>query len=439
MKAKYVLLAILLATLLASPAFGFWHPPPPPEEVPPHPTFAVLINGEWAPLSNRYEFIEPEDNFCDDVTVEVFLYNVTDLYGYEFSLTWSTTYFELKNWVVESVWPSQFVVKPTATYAGSCPYEQVVAAMAPSTGVTGDIKLATLTFHIINDVCWLQGNITGAFVVTGKASDSCSVPIQLCDSINGNWKFVPVKPKIYMDPADEINWIVGDKYTLTIWAENVVKLKDVEFLIKWHGRYDASWGIWSPILKTTDKDIVINEDVFPAANRSAFQLTVNSPACGNYTSDPVGSVYLKIVMDCTYPLINGTFWIMKMTFTKCDPWFCGRQPGYTRTGEHGWICENASTPIYFDWGCFSVKCPGDACMWFYDTVTVENAKFTFLPIPGDLDGNGHVDIADLTIIAGKYGSANAFDLAEYNLDGADGIDIFDVVIVAKNFCRTSPF
>jgi hypothetical protein len=398
-----------------------------------------MINGEWGTSSKPYELVEPETGFCDDITVEVWIGNVEDLYGYEFKLTWDTTFFALKSWVVAPVWPSQYVVKPDATYTGTSPYHQVVVAMAPSTGVSGNILLATLTFHIVNDVCWLQGNLTKVFKLKDyKASDSCSQEIELCTPKHGYVKLVPVQPRVYLDPAKEVNWVVGDKYTLTVWAENVVKLKDVEIYVTWSSRYDTDWGIYSPILYTTDKDVVVNGDVFPKAKRIVDILTVTSSKCGNYSTPQDGEVYLKIVMADTYPLINGTFWIMKITFTKCDPWYCGRQPGYTRTGEHGWICENATTNIDIT-GKFSVKCPDDADMLFGTDVIVEPAMFTFMPIPGDLDGSGHVDIADLIIIAGKYGSTKAFDLLEYDLTGDGRIDIFDIVVVAKNICRTSPF
>jgi hypothetical protein len=43
MKSKY-LIAILLAAMMTTPVFAFWHPP---HEEPPCPWFGVMINGEW--------------------------------------------------------------------------------------------------------------------------------------------------------------------------------------------------------------------------------------------------------------------------------------------------------------------------------------------------------------------------------------------------------
>jgi hypothetical protein len=68
-----------------------------------------------------------------------------------------------------------------------------------------------------------------------------------------------------------------------------------------------------------------------------------------------------------------------------------------------------------------------------------DAMYIFMPVPGDLDGNGHVDIVDLSLIAGFYGTKKEPYYTYYDLNGDCTIDIFDIVIVAKNFCRTSPF
>lgn len=442
---KYALLAILMSMLLVAPAFAFWHPPPPDQEIPPCPFFGVLINGEWSSAGDRYEFVEPFDSYCDEVTVDVFIYNVTDLYGYEFELTWNSVYFSLISWTVHETWPSQFVVMPDATYDGSKPYKQVVAAMAPSIGVDGDFLLATLVFHIDNDVCWAQAPfITGKFDLKNlKASNSCSGIICLCDEMDGYWKFIPVQPHIWIDPEDEVNSKVGDKFTATVWLENITKMHDFNIVIWWWGFHVLPEDFYTSLLYTdVTTDVVINEEVFPAEN-STVVINNQTYPCGRYTFLPVSYVQVIVTMDPGYPLINGTMWLFSVTFTKCDPWFCGAQPGYEidlRT--HEMKCQNASTELYLT-GCLSVLCPDPAILDLYTDVLVDNGMYTFAPIPGDLDGNGHVDVEDIMIEVGYYGKGNSeapwswigyyYDL---NKDGY--IDVYDVVIVAKNFCRTVP-
>jgi hypothetical protein len=445
---KYKLLATLLAAaMLVSPVLGFWHPPE--EEYPQHPAFAVLINGKYT-----WTFKEPADNFCDTFTVEVGILNVTDLFGYEFKLWWDTTYFNLVSYTVEQTWPSQFQWLPAADYDLSAPYQQVVVAMDPSLGVDGDIKVATLTFHINNDVCYHQGTVSGWFYLTDvKASNSCSGKIELCDTHNAYWEFVPKKPKIYIDPATINCSKVGTTFEVTVVLKDIVKMTDFSVCIQWNGKVvmvdSCGIGFYTALLYTKKENVAINEDVFPKANRTTSTITVTSPKCGVYQADPVGSVCVNVVMDPSFPLINGTVWLFKVTFTQCDPWYCGAQPLYTDNGDHTWTLEKGSTDIYFVDGYISVKCPTAWNMLIGVEVDYANAHYDFIPIPGDLDGSGHTGSEDLLIEAAYYGtvdqwcvvpafgSANAYNYF-YDLNKDGFIDIYDLVIVAKNFCRDKP-
>ena len=92
----------------------------------------------------------------------------------------------------------------------------------------------------------------------------------------------------------------------------------------------------------------------------------------------------------------------------------------------------------------------DYIPWISCCIASENqAKFTFMPVPGDLTGDGKVDIKDLTLIASKYclkwtctSPSNLKKWIEryyydFNKDGH--IDIFDIIVVSKNWERTCPF
>lgn len=61
--------------------------------------------------------------------------------------------------------------------------------------------------------------------------------------------------------------------------------------------------------------------------------------------------------------------------------------------------------------------------------------FELRPVLGDLNLDGHIDIEDLSAIAKAYG--DTIDLT-FDINHDDIVDIYDVVIVAKNFCRTEP-
>jgi hypothetical protein len=159
--------------------------------------------------------------------------------------------------------------------------------------------------------------------------------------------------------------------------------------------------------------------------------------------------------------------------------------------DHGiWypsICENF---IYIS-GYIDVVCPTPKNQVLYDMVngvkvwswqrdilakkglpkvwTDPPAYYQFRAVPGDFSLDGHADIEDLAAIAKVYGKSYLLprdgwpfycnyppgpaDLTEWYYSAADGmyhyfpdfdlngdgvVDVFDVVIVAKNFCRTTP-
>jgi hypothetical protein len=60
--------------------------------------------------------------------------------------------------------------------------------------------------------------------------------------------------------------------------------------------------------------------------------------------------------------------------------------------------------------------------------------YIFSPIQGDIDNNGNVEIFDLRTIAALYGTVNT----TYDLTGDGFIDIFDLVVIARNFSFTYP-
>jgi hypothetical protein len=347
------------------------------------------------------------------------------------------------------------VIKPAASYTGAYPYLQVVTALHPAVGVSGPaFKLATLTFHIDEDVCWNQVMVDGWFqIIDYKASNSCGQPLepQMCAPVNAYWQFFAAQPHVDMEPAlpdGEVNWKVGDKWTLTLTVENITKVSDVHLWVDWIG-YHHTLGedFYTVLLCTTKADVSINDALFPLAKMvAAPTITVDSPLCNKRygsAAEVDGYVGIEFAMKANY-LVNVTDnaheWIAKITFTKCDPWFCGAQPLYTPKDDHDWLLENASTPIWYDGASyFSVQCPGLDYQHFYSAVLVDNTKYTFAPVPGDLTGDGKVDIDDLTIEIGYYGlDWSTWTGYYYDLNKSHLIDIYDIVIVAKNMGREAP-
>jgi hypothetical protein len=459
---KYRLLTVvLIALMLFSPimsAAAFWHPE---DEVPECAdgiaVFGVLIEGEGTTSTERFNFTEPEYGYCTEFTVEVWILSVEDLYGYEFKLSWNEDYFTLVGYVVEETWENQFKIRPEDTYDMSSPYHQAVVAVAPSPGVTGEFKLATLTFHIYNDACWAwDEDLLGRFYIYDYlAKDSCTAQIRLCCPLHGYWRFIPTQPKIYLDPALEENCVIYDEFTMTIWVEDILKMKSIHFRLHWFGHSVLYLG--NRELIHLEK-YVINEDVLPEAEMATGYPDID------LDQGPVESwLNVSIVMDDDFPLINGTFWLMELTFEKQDPWYCGGQPGYIIDEDtHEITTVNATTDILFYYGWFDVECPDLEYIEFGDVfgdMTGErdyaiygNAEYIFDTVPGDLTGDGVVDLDDLMIIASLYcfptgfpdpysphsafpAQPHGFWLYYYDFSGDDHIGLEEIIVVSKNFGR----
>lgn len=268
----------------------------------------------------------------------------------------------------------------------------------------------------------------------------------------------------------------GENFNLEIWVRDMTRMKDLFFNITWKGRYqpyDGGPGPWFP--NGSDlyqymplflyERLTINSEVFPASLRKVL---INNhqdvdPATG------VGWAALSIDMrmiDPRYPLINGTFKVCDITFKVEDPWFCGRQPCYSF--DETLVTDFARTYFVFYQGWFSVVCGeiqaiyfgtlyGDAGYWngtcwtgypgkalyysldepYYSIRAM--GRYTFDPIPGDLDLSGQVDIGDVMIISSYYGRpVDTYPNMYYDLDKSGIIDVFDIVAVTKNFGRTEP-
>jgi hypothetical protein len=75
-------------------------------------------------------------------------------------------------------------------------------------------------------------------------------------------------------------------------------------------------------------------------------------------------------------------------------------------------------------------------------INVNQAAYTFLPIQGDVNNDGTVNIQDIRTVAAYYGMTIAdpeWPLAsKYDLTGDNAIDVFDLVVVSTNFGFTYP-
>lgn len=433
----------------------------------PHPELAMKINGEWT-LINETLGIDDPYIFegiveCTTFEVEIMIVDVTDLYAYSFIVDWSDAadYIELTDYEVKHIHSDDFVIKSEAT---ETTYEQAVTAISPAVGFDGTAALANLWFHIYEDTQWpyqLEFEIT----LTGDLADSCDQPID--HSEQSGWiKLDPVQPVIKMLPPVVYKSVVGETFEVQFEIQNIVKMKSFHFRVTW----DADQ-------LTTDAQNVWIKDFLPPPYEDTFIYV------GEF--DGIGYLDIEAWMPCEKPYISGTGELFGIRFTTLNPWDDSNSstpdippylvveadpPEIPHPIWYPGICWNwINIGGYIDKGCgegvhyqylgdedgVSVKGPDkfdDDCKpetkFFYDEPCHYGegqyiiGYYEFRPIPGDLNMDGHVDIEDLSAIAKCYGATptnsdwNYCD--DFDLDGSDAVDIFDVVIVAKNFCRTEP-
>jgi len=250
------------------------------------------------------------------------------------------------------------------------------------------------------------------------------------------------QPRIYLSPEAKIDWAINRNFTLDIWVENVSGLRAIYLELYWTGRYDNRVSGWFQIINSSKTEIITYTDILPEPYKS-YKLFLT-------TSEKKSWIKFLCLLECDTPPQNGTAKIISIEFVELDPWEGGLQPQYIKD-EHEWTPDNATSDIVIWWGYFLVE-QQDALQYLYfgeffgDEESVENralfdnSKFVFMPIPGDLDGNGEVNAKDLDIITlfyneGVSGHPNTY----YDLNRDGVIDIYDIVIVAKNYGKTDPF
>jgi hypothetical protein len=100
----------------------------------------------------------------------------------------------------------------------------------------------------------------------------------------------------------------------------------------------------------------------------------------------------------------------------------------------GWANDLTDT-IFFQWANVSYSVGPDLRYERGGLMQVDvgsDFAYTFSPIKGDIDNNGVVNIFDLRTVAFYYGQVNM----QYDLNGDNFIDVFDLVLISTNIGYT---
>jgi hypothetical protein len=476
-----VLIGALVLSALPIATFAF---------VQPGPEFCLKINGSFTPL------VLKGIQYCTTFDVSVIALEFEDLYAYEWNVTWNDQYFSLVDHEVKHIHSADFVlveeVLDTDGNGLDDTYHQAVTAVAPAEGFTGTAAMANLQFHVDNDVQWTGAGIyTQVFFIVGigdadpsvatKAVDSCTEDIPHSDQ--GSWvEFRPVQPTIKMLPPVTYKSVVDETFEVQFEIQDIVKMKSFHL-----------WIYYDDTQLTTDAQNVWIKDFLPPPYEVAKILFTY------HVQGYIGIIELEVQIPCEKSCINGTGELFGIRFTTLNPWndhnsktvdippyhvydsveiphpIWYPEPCWNYINIYGFIDKvdnhiqnlgaldgvrvkgpnvnplnpptytlNGKTAdkfIYSD-GVTSYKCPdwGNAYIIGY---------YEFRPIPGDLDLDGHADIIDLSAMAKYYGRFSTDGLPDppypawakikgFDLNGDLIIDVYDVVIVAKNICRTEP-
>jgi hypothetical protein len=359
----------------------------------------------YTPYTTTMLYIDPptiDKNAIEEsttFTVEVKIANVTDLYGFDLKLTWNDTLLDLASVGYQAnlniIW-TDWDVAMNNTGAGW--YRLVAHERTAENGFTGDATLINLTFHIKYGPCYIEEGYQLSTLIhfaLVKLSDSNSDPI--CTKVqDAKYTIHALKPKLEMRPSIINIRKFHETITIEIWLLNASKVYDYAFNITYDTEIldavDVEWGNFLP---------------GPYSHKSI------------YIDEPNGVIEISLAETEQAPPANGDGLLVTITFHhKTIVWKdC---PGWDNL---------LNCTIGFNWWKLSVRCPQPREITG-SLVAINNTEYSYIPIQGDVNSDGKVDIFDLRIVAAYYDQSQP-EKCDLNCDGT--IDIFDLVYVAKNF------
>jgi len=351
-------------------------------------------------------FINPalvEKNVTDvgsTFQLNVTIQNVTDLWGFDFNLTWNNDLVILVGVEIDStlnnIWgPDSWFLAKNETGAG---YYKLVA-VSTSTGFNSTIPtaLAILTFQVEPP---MSNSISQTLIhfETHKLSDSIPEYIPHTTE-DGTYQVTGKTPTLSMSLDKRICRTYHENFTVAVNASNIYNVEEFSFEI--HYNTTLLNYVTTKLNAWNEGNITVQE-----SNGIITGSTGGDLKTGNIT------------------LITITFHTSLYHIWKECP---------------GWINHLTGT-IYFQWANLSYPDIPDlryekGVIYQIDVTPVE-ALHIFAPIQGDVDNDGNVDVFDLRTVAYYYNmsdeDSNWTAASKYNLNCDGIIDHSDLEIVGDN-------
>lgn len=345
----------------------------------------------------------PEDvgtTFAVNITIA----NVTDLFGFDFNLTWDGSLIQLVGVDLENqlnyIWGSgNWVMVKNQTASGW--YKLVAVSTVSSFSSTAERPLARLTFQVESFFNWqTETNLHFAVV---KLSDSHANPITV-NAEDGTYMMAALKPSVDLSPSTVLCRKYGERFKVSVNLNDAVGVSGFAFELYYN----------SSLL-----DYVGSSDVWGDLGTGA--LTVNESA-GTLN----GSV-------SSLTPVSGSHWLLNVTFISGFSHVWRNEtlvPGW-RNDQTGRIWLHGADLTYLNHTSLQYE-EGRA-----DQIVVTELEYMFSPIQGDVNNDGTVDVFDLRTVAIYYDANPSkpewVDASKYDFNGDNIIDIFDLTMLAINF------
>jgi hypothetical protein len=336
--------------------------------------------------------------------INVTVSNVTDLFGFEFNLTWDKDLIRLVNVdyesTLDSIWGlGNWVMVRNDTAPGW--YRLVAVSTLSGFTTTSSRPITRLTFKVEAFYNWMAETNLHFSVV--KLSNSQANPI-LTDVADGTYMIDAQKPLVEIISGNILLRKYAERFNATVNIDHALGVKDFQFEIYYNASmltYVSGSDIWG--------DLGIG------------LLDVNETE-GSIT----GSV-------SSLTSLTGRHWLLNLTFEDAL-----RRVWRDEAAIPGWM-NNQSGRMLFRWVNLSYLNHADLSYQEggSDQIVVTELHYVFSPIQGDTDNDGHVDVFDLRIIGYYYDIKSSdpgwTEASKYDLNGDNIIDVYDLVLAEYNF------